>query len=171
MRTQNPYGPLLEVMREYSLESDRYVERAASLHGFHRTDLNALGFLIRPDAATGAMTPGKLGEALNLSSPATTALVDRLERSGHVIRKRSETDRRQVQLAMTEHARTVGRTLFFPLAAQLTAALQRYTPDELDLVRRFLVDMTEATTQARDGLASTDIGEPDAAMPGAPTPG
>ncbi|WP_104086877.1 MarR family winged helix-turn-helix transcriptional regulator [Arthrobacter sp. GMC3] len=154
MKASNPYGKLLAAMREFSLESDRYVERVASLHGLHRTDLNALGFLIRPGLDGNAMTPGKLGDALNLSSPATTALVDRLEKSGHVNRKRSETDRRQIQLAMTEHARAVGRELFTPLAAQMSVSLQNYSPEELAIVQRFLAEMTEATVAAKDSLTA-----------------
>ncbi|MGA7205481.1 MAG: MarR family transcriptional regulator [Specibacter sp.] len=156
MKAHNPYGRLLASMREFSLESDRYVERVASLHGLHRTDLNALGYLVRPDLADNAMTPGKLGDALHLSSPATTALVDRLERAGHVNRQRSETDRRQVQLAMTDHARSVGRELFAPLAAHMSTALVNYSPDELAVVQRFLAEMTEATVAAKNSLAEPE---------------
>ncbi len=152
MKPPQPHAELFAAMREFTLESDRYVDRAASLHGLHRTDLNALGFLIRPGRDAKAMTPGKLGEALNLSSPATTALVDRLERSGHVNRLRNQTDRRQIQLAMTDHAKDVGRALFMPLAAQLAGTLHNYTPEELALVQRFLHDMTEATTEAMENL-------------------
>lgn len=152
MKARNPYGQLLASMREFSLESDRYVERVAFLHDLHRTDLNALGYLVRPDLAENAMTPGKLGDALNLSSPATTALVDRLEKAGHVNRKRSETDRRQVELAMTDHARSVGRELFAPLATHMSTALANYSPEELAVVQRFLAEMTEATIAAKNGL-------------------
>ncbi|ALE93476.1 hypothetical protein AOC05_16015 [Arthrobacter alpinus] len=161
MKASNPYGQLLVSMREFSLESDRYVERAAYLHGLHRTDLNALGFLIRPDLADNAMTPGKLGDALNLSSPATTALVDRLEKTGHVNRKRSETDRRKIQLAMTDHARTVGRQLFSPLAIAMSEPLKHYLPEELAVVQRFLAEMTAATVAARESLT-----EPQEDAPG-----
>lgn len=150
MNAPNSHGQLLAAMREFTLESDRYVERAAALNGLHRTDLNALGFLIRPGQE--AMTPGKLGEALNLSSPATTALVDRLERSGHVNRSRNQIDRRQIQLAMTDHARTVGRNLFTPLAAHLNQAMEKYSPEELALIQNFLCEMTDATTSARESL-------------------
>lgn len=152
MTARNPYGALLVAMREFSLESDRYVERIASLHGLHRTDLNALGYLVRPDPSENPMTPGKLGGALNLSSPATTALLDRLERAGHVNRKRSESDRREVQLIMTEHARDVGRELFTPLAAHMSESLEKYTTEELELVQKFLCDMTESTASARSSL-------------------
>lgn len=101
-------------MREFTMESDRYVDRAAAVNGLHRTDLNALGFLFNPGADAAAPTPGKLGQALNLSSPAVTALVDRLEHSGHVTRHRGQVDRRQVELSMTDAARVVGRQMFSP---------------------------------------------------------
>ncbi|MHA7306207.1 MarR family winged helix-turn-helix transcriptional regulator [Arthrobacter sp. TMN-49] len=157
MKSPQPHTELFTVMREFTLESDRYVERVASLHGLHRTDLNALGFLVRPSREGKTMTPGKLGEALNLSSPATTALVDRLERSGHVVRQRDQADRRQIQLAMTEHARNVGRTLFLPLAMELSGAVENYTPEELDLVERFLRDMTSATATAMENLKAPEV--------------
>nr|WP_233912244.1 MarR family transcriptional regulator [Arthrobacter polaris]UIK88065.1 MarR family transcriptional regulator [Arthrobacter polaris] len=160
MKSQQAHAELFAAMREFTLESDRYVDKVASLHGLHRTDLNALGFLIRPDREANAMTPGKLGEALNLSSPATTALVDRLERSGHVNRQRDKNDRRQIQLAMTEHARGVGRALFTPLAAQLTGTLAKYTPEELALVEKFLLDATAATAEALENLQAPPANKP-----------
>lgn len=147
---------LMASMREFSLESDRYVERVAALHGLHRTDLNALGYLVGQDMAGRSMTPGRLGDALNLSSPATTALVDRLSKQGHVQRQRSEQDRRQVEVSMTDHARQVGRELFTPLSGHLTAALEGYTPEELTLLNRFLKEMTAATAEAKDSLKPGD---------------
>ncbi|MCQ9164047.1 MULTISPECIES: MarR family winged helix-turn-helix transcriptional regulator [unclassified Arthrobacter] len=154
MMSTDPYGELLTAMREFSLESDRYVERVAALYGLHRTDLNALGYLVRPGVGEKPLTPGKLGAALNLSSPATTALVDRLERSGHVTRQRSRTDRRQVDLAMTDHAGEVGRAMFGPLAAVMRGALGKYTPGEVELLTRFLHEMTAATEAAGDAVAA-----------------
>jgi hypothetical protein len=44
------------------------------------------------------MTPGRLGEELNLTSPSVTALLDRLERHGHLRRVRDQRDRRRVTL-------------------------------------------------------------------------
>jgi DNA-binding MarR family transcriptional regulator len=155
-------------MREFTLESDRYADRAAAIHGLHRTDLNALGFLISPGPNAAAATPGKLGQALNLSSPAVTALIDRLEHSGHVTRQRGQTDRRQVELAMTDGARAVGRQLFMPLAVQLSQVLANYSPEELVLVERFLHEMTNATGAAAVNLKAP--GGPTAEeMPGGPT--
>jgi DNA-binding MarR family transcriptional regulator len=150
MMPSQSHAELLAAMREFALESDRYVDRAAAVHGLHRTHLNALGFLVSP--GPDAPTPGKLGQALNLSSPAVTALVDRLEHSGHVTRQRGQVDRRQVELAMTESARSIGRQLFMPLAARLSQALESYSPEELALVERFLREMTNATAEAKGNL-------------------
>lgn len=149
---------LMASMRAFTLESDRYVEQVAGLHGLHRTDLNALGYLVGQDFVGGSMTAGRLGEALNLSSPATTALVDRLSKQGHVQRHRSDVDRRQVEVSMTEHARQVGRELFTPLSSHLSAAMENYSLEELQLLDRFLKDMTAATTDAKDSLRASDGG-------------
>ncbi|WP_051389365.1 MarR family winged helix-turn-helix transcriptional regulator [Arthrobacter sp. 35W] len=149
MTAQMPHAALLALLREFTVETDRYVEQISSTHGLHRTDMNALAFLVQAGFGHAAVTPGRLGEALNLSSPATTALVDRLDRAGHVTRERSGTDRRQVHLAMTDHARAVGRTLFAPLASHLGAAMEGYTEAELELAQRFLTDMLAATAAAR----------------------
>lgn len=143
---------LLTAMREFVLESDRYVDRAAAVHGLHRTHLNALGFLV--GSGPSGSTPGVLGHALNLSSPAVTALVDRLEKSGHVTRKRGTSDRRQVELAMTDSARVVGRQLFGPLSELLGHALENYSPEELALVERFLREMTLATAEAKNNMTA-----------------
>ncbi|MDJ0357631.1 hypothetical protein [Paenarthrobacter sp. PH39-S1] len=76
----------------------------------------------------------------------------KLDRAGHVTRQRSDKDRRQVQLAMTDHACQVGSTLFSPLARHLGDALENYSAQERELAQRFLRDMIEATTAAREDI-------------------
>ncbi|MCZ2401915.1 MarR family transcriptional regulator [Paenarthrobacter sp. Z7-10] len=152
MTKARPNLELLTLLQEFTVETERYVEQVSSTHALHRTDLNALAFLVQASRSEGPVTPGRLGEALNLSSPATTALVDRLDRAGHLTRRRSETDRRQVQLSMTSHAREVGSALFSPLAARLDAALTDYSPQERQLAERFMRDMVRATVQARSEI-------------------
>ena len=89
-----------------------------------------------------------LRKELNLSSPATTALIDRLDRSGHVVREREGTDRRQVQLRMTPKAYRDGGAMFLPLARQMGAAMAEFTPAELEIATRFLAAMIDATVRA-----------------------
>jgi hypothetical protein len=90
---------------------------------------------------------------LHLSSPATTALIDRLDKSGHVVRERQGTDRRQVQLRMTPKAYRDGGAMFRPLAGQMGAAMAEFTADELLVATRFLNAMIEATVRAGEEAA------------------
>ena len=72
-----------------------------------------------------------------------TALVDRLEKVGHVRRVRDPEDRRRVVLEMSDSAMAAGAEHFGGLQRDLAAAMEGYSDDELAVVRRFLVDMTE----------------------------
>jgi len=111
--------------------------------------MNALAVIMRHSAAGQVVTPGVLRAELRLSSPATTALIDRLHASGHVVRERLGTDRRQVQLHMTPKAYRDGSAMFMPLAIRMGKAMAAYSTEELELVQRFMTDMVEATVEAR----------------------
>jgi DNA-binding MarR family transcriptional regulator len=163
-------GELLLLLQQFTLETDRYVETISERNALHRTDLNALAFLVQAARTQTPVTPGKLGEALNLSSPATTALVDRLDRAGHVQRDRTGSDRRKVQLSMTEHARQVGSSLFAPLAQHLGAAIEQYSAEERAVAERFVRDMVAATVRARAAAALPTADPSGSATPGADHP-
>jgi DNA-binding MarR family transcriptional regulator len=89
-----------------------------------------------------ALTAGALGSAVELSSASVTALVDRLERVGHVRRVRDPADRRRVALEMSDAAMTAGAEYFGGLQRDLVAAMSGYSDAELAVVRRFLEEMT-----------------------------
>ncbi|MFJ6000819.1 MarR family winged helix-turn-helix transcriptional regulator [Arthrobacter sp. NPDC092385] len=149
---------LMALMQQFTVETDRYVDVASERDSLHRTDLHALSIMIGAARAGLTVTPGLLREELNLSSPATTALVDRLDSAGHVTRRRSEVDRRQVHLEMTEKARTTGAMLFAPLARHISAVLDEYPEEQLALLRDMLRKVTDATiaakNEARDDAAA-----------------
>ncbi len=155
MTTDRPYLELLTLLQQFTIETERYVERISAIHGLHRTDMSALAFMVQAARTPEPVTPGKLGEALNLSSPATTALLDRLDRAGHIHRQREGNDRRQVQIVMTDQARRLGSSLFSPLASHLALALDAYSPQERLLAERFVRDMVHGTIEAR-----VSIGKP-----------
>lgn len=139
---------MVRLLQEFTLEANRYVDAAGGRNDMHRTDLNALAVIIRHSAKGQVVTPGVLRKELNLSSPATTALIDRLHASGHVVRERQGTDRRQVQLRMTPKAYSDGGAMFLPLARHMGAALAEFTPEELEVATRFMNSMIEATVSA-----------------------
>jgi DNA-binding MarR family transcriptional regulator len=94
-----------------------------------------------------ALTAGRLGEAVELRSASVTALVDRLEKVGHLRRVRDPEDRRRVSLQMSDAAMAAGAEHFGGLQRDLLAAMADYTDDDLAVVRRFLTDMTAVITE------------------------
>lgn len=145
----DPAVPLLILLQQFTMETDRFVDGLSSKHHLHRTDLNALGTVIAVLKRGEAATPKRLGHELNLSSPATTALIDRLNRAGHIERRRSETDRRQVNLEVTPLARKTGRDMFAPLSRHLGAVVDSYSDKEQALISRFMAEIIAATARAR----------------------
>lgn len=162
--------PLVRLLQEFTLEANRYVDAAGARNDMHRTDLNALALIMRHAARGAIVTPGVLRKELNLSSPATTALIDRLHDSGHVVRERQGTDRRQVQLRMTEKAYRDGGAMFLPLARHMGAAMAAYTPAELEIVTRFMTSMIDATVEAGRDAATAPAAAPEPEPEPAPAP-
>ncbi len=155
-RPDNPdLQALVRLLQDFTLEANRYVDAAGGRNDMHRTDLNALAVIIKYAANCEVVTPGVLRKELNLSSPATTALIDRLDRSGHVVRERMGTDRRQVQLRMTPKAHQDGSAMFMPLARHMGAAMTGFSPAELEIAARFMEAMTAATVAAGQEASGT----------------
>ncbi|WP_035769413.1 MarR family winged helix-turn-helix transcriptional regulator [Arthrobacter castelli] len=142
--------PLLLLLQQFTVESNRFVDQLSGKHHLHRTDLNALAAIIAFVQRGEDATPGRLGESLNLSSPATTALLDRLNRAGHINRERSEQDRRQVHLSITDLAARTGKEMFAPLSRHIGEVIVGYSEEERALIERFVGEAIGATIAARD---------------------
>ncbi|MDD7937121.1 MarR family transcriptional regulator [Actinomycetospora lutea] len=140
---------LVQLLQDYADEAGRLGHAFAADQGLHRTDAAALLAVLRAERAGAALTPGRLGEEVGLSSGATTAAVDRLERLGHLHRVRDGADRRRVTLHHDPAGAAVGHAFFGPLAARLDAVLADYTPAELDVVHRFLTEVVASVAEHR----------------------
>ena len=137
------------LLRRLSVELDAVGSRFAELHGLGRTDVRALVAIMDAARAGSALTAGGLGAAVDLSSASVTALVDRLERAGHVHRVRDPEDRRRVVLEMSDSSLAAGAEFFGGLQRDLLKAMEPYSEEELAVVRRFLSDMTEVIVRHR----------------------
>jgi DNA-binding MarR family transcriptional regulator len=131
------------LLRRLTVELDAVGQRFAELHGLGRTDVRAMVAIMDAARRGEALTAGALGRAVDLSSASVTALVDRLERAGHVHRVRDPADRRRVVLEMSESAMAAGGQFFGGLQRDLLAVMEGYSDDELTAVRRLLAEMTE----------------------------
>ena len=141
--TQDSTVEIAYLLRRLTVELDAVGQRFAVQHGLNRTDVRALVAIMDAARRGEAMTAGRLGEAVELRSASVTALIDRLERVGHLRRVRDPEDRRRVSLEMSDAAMAAGAAHFGGLQRELTAAMGGYSDEELAVVRRFLTEMTE----------------------------
>jgi DNA-binding MarR family transcriptional regulator len=147
----SPQMELVHLLRAVTVDLDLLGASFASAHGLHATDVRALIHLLDADRTGIAATPGWLGAQVGLNSASTTALIDRLERLGHVRRSRDSADRRRVLLTVDPTAVELGWTFFGPLIERLVTAMQAFTNDELDTARRFLLTMRAAVPATNSG--------------------
>ena len=149
MDDQETGQQLVHLLRGLTVEFNLLGSQFAEANRLHFTDLRALIHLLDAVRAGTAATPGWLGEQLGLNSASTTALIDRLEKAGHVRRVRDSRDRRRVHLVVEERAIALGWSFFGPLITGLVTAMRSFSQAELDAVRRFLLTMTEAVVGIR----------------------
>ncbi|MFI5913994.1 MarR family winged helix-turn-helix transcriptional regulator [Dactylosporangium sp. NPDC051541] len=141
---------LIDLLRRFNVEADRFVEVFARGHGLHRTDMNAIAHIWRAAEERQPLTPGELARRLSLSPAATTALLVRLEQKGHVERRPDPTDRRRTQLHIQEKARVLAAEFFAPLGVHMREAFSHFTPAEISVVEKVIDAALKATARAAD---------------------
>ncbi|MFI5546704.1 MarR family transcriptional regulator [Streptomyces sp. NPDC051815] len=129
---------LVHLLRAVTVEFGLRQAEFAARNGMHPTDVRALICLLDAARAGEPATAGLLGTRLGLNSAGTTAVIDRLERLGHVARFRDDRDRRRVLLRVEPEAVRLGQEFFGPLIDGVLAVVDSFDPAERDTVRRFL---------------------------------
>jgi DNA-binding MarR family transcriptional regulator len=104
------------------------------------TDLSAMGHLAFAEDSLGT---GELTSRLGISPAATTELVDRLERAGHVLRRRDEADRRRVRLTPSPSATAEVLSHLLPLLERLDAVVDDLGDEDREVVQRYLQQVTD----------------------------
>ncbi|CCH31361.1 helix-turn-helix domain-containing protein [Actinosynnema sp. NPDC047251] len=129
---------LLDGLRTFGANYTDFTARFATWLGLHATDATALAEILYAEDQGTPLTPTRLSERLALTTGATTNLLNRLEKLGHVVRTREHTDRRMVTLRSSPDIEAPARQFFGPLAGHLDTLVAQYQPDQLDLIENFL---------------------------------
>jgi DNA-binding MarR family transcriptional regulator len=149
---------VIQELRALGTADDFMNEAAAAVLGIHTTDMHAGEVLDRE----GAMTIGELAQAVGLSPGAATALVDRLEDAGFATRVQDTANRRRVLVQPSKEAGGRAYTVFGPLIRNTASFLERYSEQELILIRDFLrgaqAVITEHTEALRDAQPGANQG-------------
>jgi DNA-binding MarR family transcriptional regulator len=126
--------------------SERVVEVVARTRALRSTEVHALVAIAAAERLGVPATPGDLAQTLRLTTGAITGLVDRLVRSGHVLREPDEADRRRVRLLCEDSGHAVAGELLRTLADRASAVLLALSVEERHVVDRFLAEVGFATS-------------------------
>lgn len=170
MVSREPEMEIVHLLRAVAVELGLHSARFAQRHGMHPTDVRALIALMDAARAGEEMTAGRLGAELGLNSAGTTALIDRLERAGHVRRTRGREDRRRVVVEVDERAVELGQAFFGPLIGRTVELLRGYDDRERAAIRGFLTGVRDAAAQDGRTAGGPSPDATDRPHPGATPP-
>ncbi|QJR20664.1 MarR family transcriptional regulator [Pelagibacterium halotolerans] len=102
--------------------------------GINRTDGRCLDLIDQNQQ----MTAGQLAEQAGLTTGAVTALIDRLEAAGYIERRRDETDRRKIWVALTPLTRTIAARVFGQFEEIGALMTSGFSEVELEAILRYL---------------------------------
>jgi DNA-binding MarR family transcriptional regulator len=124
----------------------------AEVLGLNKTDLAGVDFLYSQD---GTCTAGELSRATGLTSGSTTALIDRLERTGYAVRDDDPTDRRRQIVRLSDKAHGRCEAVYEPIRKEMFKLWSNYSASELELIERFLTEGIKLHATGLDRLRDT----------------
>jgi DNA-binding MarR family transcriptional regulator len=134
---------LVGVLRERASRTLMFHRAVTDLVGLGPTDMKALD-LARSEEN---LTAGRLAQVTGLSTSATTAVLDRLERRGFVERRRDPHDRRKVVVVATGRHESELRSIFGDVEAFAREVMADYGEDQLALFAEFLDRLNRGSEQ------------------------
>lgn len=120
----------------------------AERFGLHTTDLECLDLIY----LRGQASAGELAEATGLTSGAMTALIDRLEKAGYVMRQPDATDRRRRYVRIRAEAIEPIKAVYAPMQAEMFKLWSSFSPRDLRVIADFLSRSTELSVDCTERL-------------------
>ncbi|PRY04639.1 MarR family winged helix-turn-helix transcriptional regulator [Kineococcus rhizosphaerae] len=150
----NPRAEVVRLTQRLVAEAEEVAHAFVLRQGMHSTDVDALLRVMATEGRGEAMTAGALGRELRLSTGAITAVVDRLEKSGALVRVRDGGDRRKVLVETTSRGRALAEEYSGPVRARIDEVLDQFSAGQLDVVSRYLAAAADAMAAHRRHLMS-----------------
>lgn len=131
--------PATVAVRDMVGASRELTGRMAAHMGMNANDMAAIGEL----TLNGPLGVADLARHLGIRSASATAMVDRLEQAGHVVRARDDVDRRRVTVTETPAARQASFEAWAPTISAIDDVCRRLDARDRAVVTRFLDQITE----------------------------
>lgn len=151
-RHADPLGvsqTVMERLQQVGVLARVVEQRLARALGINPTDLAAMEHLM----TDGPLTGKDLADRLRVSSAASTHVVDRLERAGHITRRPHASDRRKVLVAAEQASTARAFAFLTPLLRGVEALVAALGEDERTTVERFLGEVVDVYTATADAMA------------------
>ncbi|KRA62014.1 MarR family transcriptional regulator [Caulobacter sp. Root655] len=126
--------PIGQRLKEISILTREIGKKIGGSLGVNVTDMAALEQLL----TSGPLTPGELAARLEVTTAASTQIVDRLERAGHVRRERQAGDRRKVFVVPTYASVDRAFQQLAPMLDGLDGVIASLDQAERQVIERFL---------------------------------
>lgn len=130
------------------------VARMRSHTGLSENELAILRFLLRERAHAHEVKPSEIARHLDISSASTTALLDRLEKAGMVVRESNPEDRRSILIAVTDQAEEAIASTYEAFEVRLAGLMTDLSPQEREDVAAFFSSLADAA-DATAALSTT----------------
>ncbi|WP_400994224.1 MarR family winged helix-turn-helix transcriptional regulator [Agromyces sp. GXQ0307] len=158
---------VLNLLRRYRAADQEMRRRTRDSMGMGETDLLALRYVLRAEREGEMLTPGMLAKLLDISTASTTVLIDRLERSGHLVRRPHPSDRRSLVVSSTTDSDAEVRATLGRMHQAMIGVADGLDQRDLGVVARFLAGMIEAMelVEPHHGAEDAPIGDiPDVSI-------
>ncbi len=119
--------------RDYGIQMTMYRNIIFEKLAVNGTDMECLGFLLSKRISN----PTELAKYTGLSSGATTAMLDRLEKGGFIERRRNPDDRRGTLIVLAKSGAEKVAPWFAPVGKAQNELISNYSEKELQLISDF----------------------------------
>ncbi|NUU31670.1 MarR family transcriptional regulator [Arthrobacter sp. C9C5] len=143
----DPPTAVLQALRGYRAAEVATRRSTRDSMGMGETDLLALRYLLRAQAAGERVGPKDLSRTLGITTASTTSLIDRLVGSGHVRREPHPTDRRSLVIVPTAATDSEVRETLGEMHRRMLAVAEELSAEESRVIVSFLRRMADALTE------------------------
>jgi DNA-binding MarR family transcriptional regulator len=139
---------VLMAVRDYGVHLTQFRNAMDEWAGLNTTDMESLRLLF----LKGIATPSELARHTGLTSGATTAMLDRLEKAGLIERRPNPNDRRGTLIAPTESSSEKVASWFESAREAQDKLISSYSESELEIIANVFERFTKLWDQEREKL-------------------
>jgi DNA-binding MarR family transcriptional regulator len=140
---------VLEAFRLYRAAEVAMRRRTRESMAMGENDLLVLRYLLKAQREQRSVSPGELTRYLGVSTASMTAIIDRLEKSGHVSRAAHPTDRRSIHVIATVDSDSEVRATLGAMHSRMFDAVIDMSPEESATVIACLTRLQDAVDQVQ----------------------